>query len=156
VQGLLGPEAVRTPVLDGGRGPTERVRLVPWGERREPHHPTDAPWPGHLPAPNPSLVYTEPVPAALTDTTGDPVTTTIRTGLSAAPHTLTIGRDQYRVVQWSGPWRHDTDWPPHPDTRGRVRLQVTAVPAGHSEPQIALLIASSDLGMSWTVEGRYD
>jgi protein ImuB len=34
VQALLGPEAVVTAVLVGGREPAERVRLVPWGEDR--------------------------------------------------------------------------------------------------------------------------
>ncbi|MEV6877841.1 hypothetical protein [Amycolatopsis sp. NPDC051128] len=36
IQGLVGPEAVVTPLLDGGRGPAERVRLIPWGEPRRP------------------------------------------------------------------------------------------------------------------------
>ena len=37
VQALLGPEGVYTAVLEGGRDPAERVRLVPWGdERRAP------------------------------------------------------------------------------------------------------------------------
>jgi protein ImuB len=34
VQALLGPEAVVTAVLTGGRDPGERVRLVPWGDDR--------------------------------------------------------------------------------------------------------------------------
>jgi protein ImuB len=34
VQALLGPESVVTAVLDGGRDPAERVRLVPWGDDR--------------------------------------------------------------------------------------------------------------------------
>ncbi|MGF7239094.1 MAG: DNA polymerase Y family protein, partial [Frankia sp.] len=34
VQGLLGPDAVMTAEVVGGRGPAERVRLVPWGEPR--------------------------------------------------------------------------------------------------------------------------
>jgi protein ImuB len=34
VQALLGPEAVVTAVLGGGRDPAERVRLVPWGDDR--------------------------------------------------------------------------------------------------------------------------
>ncbi len=32
VQGLLGPDAVVTPLLGGGRAPLDEVRLVPWGE----------------------------------------------------------------------------------------------------------------------------
>lgn len=34
VQALLGPEGVYTAVLEGGRDPAERVRLVPWGDER--------------------------------------------------------------------------------------------------------------------------
>jgi protein ImuB len=43
VQGILGPEAVVTAVLGGGRGPREQVRLVPWGEPRQPSRPGPPP-----------------------------------------------------------------------------------------------------------------
>ncbi|MEU8050981.1 DNA polymerase Y family protein [Micromonospora haikouensis] len=39
VQGLLGPEAVVTAVLGGGRSPDDQVRLVPWGDERLPARP---------------------------------------------------------------------------------------------------------------------
>ncbi len=39
VQGLLGPAAVVTAVLSGGRGPLPRATLVPWGDQREPAQP---------------------------------------------------------------------------------------------------------------------
>ncbi|MDI6097932.1 DNA polymerase Y family protein [Actinoplanes sp. NEAU-A12] len=39
VQGLLGPGAVVTPVLGGGRSVDDQVRLVPWGDEREPERP---------------------------------------------------------------------------------------------------------------------
>ncbi|WIN00740.1 DNA polymerase Y family protein [Actinoplanes oblitus] len=39
VQGLLGPEAVVTPVLGGGRSGDDQVRLVPWGDERSPARP---------------------------------------------------------------------------------------------------------------------
>jgi protein ImuB len=39
VQGLLGPGSVLTAVLGGGRSPDDRVRLVPWGDEREPERP---------------------------------------------------------------------------------------------------------------------
>ncbi len=42
VQGLLGPEAVVTPVLGGGRSADDQVRLVPWGDEREPRRPAAA------------------------------------------------------------------------------------------------------------------
>jgi protein ImuB len=42
LQGLLGPQAVVTAVLGGGRGPAEQIRLVPWGDPREPTRPPGA------------------------------------------------------------------------------------------------------------------
>ncbi|MFY1616789.1 DNA polymerase Y family protein [Micromonospora sp. WMMD736] len=39
VQGILGPEAVVTAVLGGGRSPADQVRLVPWGDERLPARP---------------------------------------------------------------------------------------------------------------------
>ncbi|HEX5199546.1 MAG TPA: DNA polymerase Y family protein [Actinoplanes sp.] len=39
VQGLLGPEALVTPVLGGGRSADDQIRLVPWGDEREPARP---------------------------------------------------------------------------------------------------------------------
>ena len=60
VQGMLGPEAVLVPVLGGGRGPGEQVRLVPWQDERVPAHPGERPWPGRLPAPHPATVLHPP------------------------------------------------------------------------------------------------
>ncbi|GID32061.1 DNA polymerase Y family protein [Paractinoplanes brasiliensis] len=81
VQGLLGPESVVTPVLGGGRNADDQIRLVPWGDERDPHRPAAPhadPIPGittvpvlsrhtqaeltlHLPNP-PSPVRDEPAP----------------------------------------------------------------------------------------------
>ena len=36
VQGMLGPDGVVTAVVGGGRDPADQVRLVPWGDPREP------------------------------------------------------------------------------------------------------------------------
>jgi protein ImuB len=56
VQALLGPESVVTAVLTGGRDPGDRVRLVPWGDDREPG--SGAPGaPTGPPAPPPSPGY---------------------------------------------------------------------------------------------------
>ncbi|WP_254896811.1 hypothetical protein [Amycolatopsis sp. Hca4] len=54
IYGLLGPDALCTPQLDGGPGPAERVQLVPRGEPRRTML-EDWPWPGRLPAPSPAL-----------------------------------------------------------------------------------------------------
>lgn len=56
VQGILGPEAVVTAVLGGGRSPADQVRLVPWGDERLPARPGPPPLPTAEP-PRP----TEPV-----------------------------------------------------------------------------------------------
>ncbi|MFG2055804.1 DNA polymerase Y family protein [Micromonospora sp. NPDC048930] len=45
VQGILGPEAVVTAVLGGGRSPADQVRLVPWGDERRPARPGPPPLP---------------------------------------------------------------------------------------------------------------
>jgi protein ImuB len=54
VQGLLGPEAVVTAVLGGGRSADDQVRLVPWGDERVPSRPAAGhadPYPGVAPTP---------------------------------------------------------------------------------------------------------
>lgn len=51
VQGILGPEAVVTAVLGGGRSPADQVRLVPWGDERVPARPGPPPLPPAAPAP---------------------------------------------------------------------------------------------------------
>ncbi|GIF21172.1 protein ImuB [Actinoplanes tereljensis] len=40
VQGLLGPDALVTPVPTGGRSADDQIRLIPWGDERDPHRPT--------------------------------------------------------------------------------------------------------------------
>jgi protein ImuB len=39
VQGILGPDAVVTGVVGGGRSVDDQVRLVPWGDERTPARP---------------------------------------------------------------------------------------------------------------------
>ncbi|MCO8276126.1 DNA polymerase Y family protein [Actinoplanes sp. TRM 88003] len=58
VQGLLGPESVVTPVFTGGRNADDQIRLVPWGDERDPHRPA-APHADPVPG-----VRTHPVLAA--------------------------------------------------------------------------------------------
>jgi len=60
VQAMLGPDAVLTAVLGGGRDPAERVRLVPWGDDRgdtpDPHAVPGPVLPGPEAVPGPDAV----------------------------------------------------------------------------------------------------
>ena len=57
LQSLLSPEAVTTPVLQGGRTPDERIAWIPWGEDPPPpsdqSRPPDRPAAGPMPAGSP-------------------------------------------------------------------------------------------------------
>ncbi|SCG47182.1 DNA polymerase Y family protein [Micromonospora coxensis] len=62
VQGILGPEAVVTAVLGGGRSPADQTHLVPWGDERLPARPGPPPLPGE-PVERPGGVLSPPVPS---------------------------------------------------------------------------------------------
>lgn len=108
VQGLLGPEAVRVPVLSGGRGPGERITLIPLGDEPVPRTDPDLPWPGRLPEPSPAVLLDDPV--ELLDAQGNPIRVTNRGLFSADPaRMITHGRDE-RLCWWAGPWPVDERW----------------------------------------------
>ncbi|MFI5587348.1 DNA polymerase Y family protein [Amycolatopsis sp. NPDC051758] len=147
IQGLLGPDSVVTPLLDGGRGPAERVRLVPWGEPRRALT-EDRPWPGRLPAPSPSFVPPRPPVAVVLDAVGDVVRCTERGELGYPPATVAVdGGPARRVLGAAGPWIVRAERP-------LVRIQVVLEGA---EDDIALLL-KADVGddPQWRVEGVYD
>jgi protein ImuB len=150
VQGLLGPDAVVTPVLGGGRDPAEQATLVPWGDERTPRRTPDAPWPGRLPAPSPSTVLTKPLPAKVFDHAGHPVDISARHELTGVPCQVSVDGGHPRPVQaWAGPWSTDARWWLTP--RRRARLQVLL---DEDDTQTALLLTLSE--ERWTVEGIYD
>jgi protein ImuB len=156
VQGLLGPEGVLTPLLDGGRDPAARIRLVPWGDPRERATPADATWPGRLPVPSPATVLDRPVPAQVFDADGRAVGITAREWVTAPPRRLSIAGGTHRdVLGWAGPWplTGDRRRPGPP----RARLQLLLAGGGPDEPPEAVLAhcAGTDNPL-WTVEGVYD
>jgi protein ImuB len=151
VQGLLGPDGVLTPVLGGGRGPAERVRLVPWGDERTPRADPDPPWPGRLPAPSPSLVLSRPVDAAVLDASGAGVGVTGRFVLTGKPHRVVLNGDAREVRAWAGPWPADERWWEPDQARRRARLQVLLA---DGDEQSALLLVHEH--GRWLVEGWYD
>ncbi|MET0233638.1 MAG: DNA polymerase Y family protein [Kibdelosporangium sp.] len=152
VQGLLGPEAVCTPVLGGGRDPIDRVRLVPWGEELTPAAEPALPWPGRLPEPSPAVVFPEPMPAVVLDEFGKPVQVTNRDLLSAHPAQVGVNGGAPRpVTAWAGPWPSDERWWDRTRPRCQARIQVLL---GQEPAQIALLLAYDQ--NAWTVHAHYD
>ncbi|MET7866055.1 DNA polymerase Y family protein [Micromonospora taraxaci] len=178
VQGILGPEAVVTAVLGGGRSPADQVRLVPWGDERVPARPGPAPlpgepitsgtdraassgrpadhgggvvppWPGRLPAPAPAVVLPSPLAATVHDAAGEPVVISARLAVSAPPARLVVGAGQpTEIVGWAGPWPVDERWWAPAEARRRARFQVSL--AGG-----AALLLAVEAGQ-WLVEAIYD
>lgn len=161
IQGLLGPEAVVTAVLGGGRSPADQVRLVPWGDERRsarpgsptsgwlPGRPGEPPWPGRLPPPAPAVVLPEPLAATVRDAVEEPVVISARLAVSAAPVWLTIGAGRpVAITGWAGPWPVDERWWEPAAARRRARFQVCLADGA------ALLLAVE--GGRWLVEASYD
>jgi protein ImuB len=150
LQGMLGPEAVVTATVGGGRGPADRVRLVPWGDA--PPHDTpigERPvWPGHVPSPAPATVHRAPPPAEVVDALGTAVAVTGRGSPSADPARLSIdGGPWADITAWAGPWPVDECWWTAAHRR-RARWQVIT-----ADGQAHLLALE---GGRWLVEATYD
>src|SRR6185437_1718288 len=125
VQTLLGHGSVLTPVLDGGRDPTQRSRLVPWGDEPVPVRSPQQPWPGRLPAPAPSVLLDPPRPAQLLDDGGRPVVVTDRGAVPHPPTRFGLGDERPVVVaSWAGPWPVDERWWNPDAARHVVRCQI--------------------------------
>jgi protein ImuB len=153
VQGMLGPAAVLTGVLGGGRDPTEQVHLVPWGDDPTPAREVDLPWPGRLPAPSPSRVPARPLPAEVCDDAGRAVGVSGRGRLTGVPYRIAVdGNPPRRVLSWAGPWLVEERWWEPGGGRRCARLQ--AVLDTHSAGPLAVLLACE--AGRWQVEGIYE
>ncbi|MFT4263784.1 MAG: DNA polymerase Y family protein [Nocardioides sp.] len=153
VQGLLGPEAVLAPVLQGGRTPTERQAMVPWGTRSTGLRPRELPWPGSIPPPFPSRVLPEAVPAGVRDSGGRPVVMGSRGAMSADPSRFRPvlegpeGEGWLPVTAWAGPWPVDDAWW-EPGARKVARFQLVA-----ADGRAWLVTCDGD---QWVTEAAYD
>jgi protein ImuB len=155
IEGLLGPEAVTVPEWRGGRLPGEQIVLVPAAavdltvDRSAGVVDGGAPWPGHLPAPAPATVPSEPVAVSVLDERGEPVRVSGRGGLSAPPARLVgpAGRS-HAITAWAGPWPVEERWWDPPSSRRRARFQVV------TDDGIARLVVLE--AGRWTVTGLYD
>jgi protein ImuB len=146
VNTMLGGHGVYQPVVQGGRDPRGRVRLVEWGDAAVPLRPVERPWPGAVPDPAPTLVPPEPLPVELTDSRGRIVKVSSYLELSSRPAAL----GEARVKGWAGPWPVLDQWWA-PGAARRVYLQVQAE-RGDRE-QTSLLACEAG---AWRLEGVYD
>jgi protein ImuB len=154
VQTMLGLGSVVVPVVEGGRSPVDRTRLVPWGEDRAPAREPVRPWPGRLPSPAPSVLIDPPTPVLVLDATGQPVVVSDRGGVVRPPARFGVGADPpVAVTSWAGPWPVDERWW-DPAERTRVaRLQL--VDARGRAYLVAGEMGGAD-GPRWCLEGVYD
>jgi protein ImuB len=163
VQGLLGQDSVRTAVVGGGRSPGEQIRLVSWGDPREPARPglpgtvtvrvptgvEMPPWPGRLPPPPPTVVHPQPLPADVCDSLDQQVGVTGRCTATSEPARVSIAAGPWLdVVGWAGPWPVDERWWDPQQSRRRARFQIAL-----SDGSAHLLALESG---RWWVEATYD
>lgn len=164
-QGLLGPAGVGTMALDGGRLLLDRQRFTPWGSApvraRKP-----GPWPGALPDPQPSLVFSPPLRARLLTADGTPVGIDAEELLDATPHLLRVEAQQTpgTVRGWSKPWPLRERWWDGRPARFRLQLELDtgdswlllASMRGATDSEASGEPAQAAEAASWFAEGHYD
>lgn len=155
VQAILGHDSVLTPVVGGGRMLAERQVLVPWGDRppAEAVASLGRPWPGRLPAPLPSSVFSPPRPAVVVDPAGNAVIVDERGECTGPPARLAVQEYGVRgalrsVTAWAGPWPVDERWWDARAARRLNRFQLV------DETGCAWLLLQE--GERWLAEARYD
>ena len=148
VQSMLGHEAVVTAAIGGGRMLADRQVLVPWGDR-PPEHPSEAPWPGSLPALAPASVFRERLPIALLDARDAVVEIDERGAISAPPERFAVGGGAAAPVRaWAGPWPVVERWWDAEHAKRVHRFQIV-----DDDGCAWLLVRDRD---GWWAEARYD
>ncbi|HET7739420.1 MAG TPA: DNA polymerase Y family protein [Mycobacterium sp.] len=159
VQGLLGPDAVRVPVLSGGRGPAERITFTPLGDEPVPRADPTQPWPGRLPDPSPTVLLDDPV--ELLDVEGAPVRVTTRGLLSAVPARLTEDGRSESLSWWAGPWLVDERWwesgePEESSAQGKGRTARVQVLLENRNDTVGRAMLLCYRQRRWYLEGVYE
>jgi len=147
VQAMLGHDAVRQPVLSGGRSPSDQAVLVPFGDTHpsrksatsaaadghpgRPGRPLDRPWPGQIPPPAPATVYPVPRPAAVTDGAGTVIEVTGRGEVRGDPARLSVaGGPAVAITAWTGPWPVTERWWDQEHACRKARFQLVTADGG--------------------------
>jgi protein ImuB len=158
LQGHLGADAVLVPEWAGGRSPGERVRVVPLegvdlSGRAEP---PVAPWPGSLPAPSPSRIWSTLREVEVLGMDGLPVRVSGRGHLSSMPARCRLdGRTWVAVRSWAGPWCSDERWWDATAHRRRARIQVVVGDPDDDLPGEAAHLLALESG-TWWLEATWD
>jgi protein ImuB len=157
IQATLGYEAVLTLSVQGGRLLHERSHAQPWGaaaatqpqnqDQAQHSTHTSLPWPGSLPDPHPTIVFSPPKQVDLFGRDHHPVNIDGDDLLAQRPTMLQIGAHAPQtILHWSAPWPiRERWWEGVPATH---RLQVTL------EDGVAWLLLHRN--GCWYAEGRYD
>lgn len=155
VQAMVGYDAVRVPVLQGGRDAVERQQLVPWGTRPRGLRSVEEPWPGAIPGPAPSRVFAEPVDAEVVDELGRVIAVSDRGVVTGEPSGLRLvgpgagrGGGWCVISGWAGPWPVEERWWLDQAAGRSVRFQLVGVDGS------AWLARWRPTG--WVVEAAYD
>src|SRR5690606_33088720 len=85
VQALLGHRGVLTGTVVGGRLLSDRQQFTAWGDRVIASRPPERPWPGQLPPPLPSEVFTPARPVSVSGEAGASIQIDERGILSTRP-----------------------------------------------------------------------
>lgn len=149
VQAMLGHRGVLTPEIGGGRWLAERQVLVPWGDRVQTKKERERPWPGSLPDPVPSTVFSiAPRVEVAAAPPGGAVTVDDRGRVTAVPAILTEAGRRRAIEAWAGPWPIvERGWDAA-RTRRAHRFQVV-----DADGVAWLLVCENG---RWTAEARYD
>ncbi len=158
VQTLLGHGSVLAPVLDGGRDPAQRTRMVPWGDEPVAERPPAQPWPGRLPAPAPSVLIDPPRQIQVLDDAGRSVTVTERGGVPMPPARLCLDVGAgVPVTAWAGPWPVDERWWSGSDPQRRARFQLVDLHGRAYLVTCSRSLADPEGGTpQWTLDAVYD
>lgn len=123
IKELLGPYSVLSGVINGGRGPSDRMSLAQWSGTtlKDSEQP---PWPGHYPYPPPALIHRQLIPIEVLDANSIHVAVFARGGLSGSPAKMSLAGEQCsEIIAWAGPWLFDECWWDSSLHRRRARFQ---------------------------------